>query len=61
MYIHSVKLVNYKSIGDYNEAEVILEPTITASNAVGNGNFELNDKAKSNFRVLFERISTYTN
>ena len=30
MYIHSVKLVNYKSVGDYDEAEVILEPTITA-------------------------------
>ena len=30
MYIHSVKLVNYKSIGDYGEAEVILEPTVTA-------------------------------
>ena len=30
MYIHSVKLVNYKSIGDYDEAEVILEPTVTA-------------------------------
>ena len=30
MYIHSVKLVNYKSIGDYDEAEVIIEPTVTA-------------------------------
>ena len=30
MYIHSVKLINYKSIGDYSEAEVILEPTVTA-------------------------------
>ena len=30
MYIHSVKLTNYKSIGDYPETEVILEPTVTA-------------------------------
>jgi len=30
LYIHSVKLVNYKSIGDYDEAEVIIEPTVTA-------------------------------
>ena len=30
MYIHSVKLINYKSIGDYDESEIILEPTITA-------------------------------
>lgn len=30
MIIHSVKLINYKSIGDYNEAEIIIEPKITA-------------------------------
>ena len=30
MYIHSVKLINFKSIGDYLEAEVILEPRVTA-------------------------------
>lgn len=30
MYVHSVKLVNFKSIGDYPEAELILEPKITA-------------------------------
>ena len=30
MYVHSVKLINFKSIGDYPEAEVILEPRITA-------------------------------
>jgi len=30
MYIHSIKLVNYKSIGDYNENEVIIEPKVTA-------------------------------
>ena len=29
MYIHSVKLINYKSIGDYDESEVILEKGIT--------------------------------
>lgn len=30
MYIHSVKLINFKSIGDYSEVEVILEPRVTA-------------------------------
>ena len=30
MYIHSVKLINFKSIGDYPEVEVILEPRVTA-------------------------------
>ena len=30
MYIHSVKLVNFKSIGDYPESEIILEPNVTA-------------------------------
>ncbi len=30
MYIHSVKLVNYKSVGDYPEPEIILEPKVTA-------------------------------
>ena len=29
MYVHSVKLVNYKSIGDYDENEIVLEPRIT--------------------------------
>lgn len=29
MYVHSVKLVNYKSIGDYSENEILLEPKIT--------------------------------
>ena len=29
MYIHSVKLINYKSIGDYAESEIILEPKVT--------------------------------
>lgn len=30
MYVHSVKLNNFKSIGDYPESEVILEPRVTA-------------------------------
>ena len=30
MYIHSVKLINYKSIGDYAESEIILEQGVTA-------------------------------
>lgn len=30
MYIHSVQLINYKSLGDYPETKVIIEPTITA-------------------------------
>ena len=30
MYVHSVRLENYKSIGDYPESEVILEPRVTA-------------------------------
>ena len=30
MKIHSVKLVNFKSIGDYDKNEVIVEPRITA-------------------------------
>ncbi len=29
MYIHSVKLINFKSIGNYPEAEIILEPRVT--------------------------------
>lgn len=30
MYVHSVKLTNFKSFGDYKENEVIVEPRITA-------------------------------
>ena len=30
MYVHSVKLINYKSLGDYQESEIIIEPTVTA-------------------------------
>ena len=49
MYIHSVKLVNYKSIGDYDEAEVILEPKITA--IIGK-----NESGKSNVLEGLSRI-----
>lgn len=30
MYVHSVKLVNFKSFGDYSESTIILEPGVTA-------------------------------
>ena len=30
MYVHSVRLANFKSIGDYPESEIILEPRVTA-------------------------------
>lgn len=30
MYIHSVKLINFKSIADCPEAEIILEPRVTS-------------------------------
>ena len=30
MYVHAVKLTNYKSIGDYTESEIIIEPRVTA-------------------------------
>lgn len=30
MYVHSVKLINYKSIGNYTESEIIIEPRVTA-------------------------------
>lgn len=30
LYIHSVKLINFKSIGDYPESEIIIEPRVTA-------------------------------
>lgn len=30
MYVHSVKLINYKSIGEYKESEMIIEPRVTA-------------------------------
>ena len=49
MYVHSVKLINFKSIGDYPEAEVILEPNITA--IIGK-----NESGKSNVLDGLSRI-----
>lgn len=51
MYVHSVKLVNYKSIGDYDESEIIIEPRVTAiigKNESGKSNV-LDGLAKINF------------
>ena len=50
MYIHSVKLVNYKSIGDYPETEIILEPKVTA--IIGR-----NESGKSNILDGLSRIN----
>lgn len=49
MYVHSVKLINYKSIGDYPEAELLLEPRITA--IIGQ-----NESGKSNIIDGLSRI-----
>ena len=49
MYVHSVQLVNYKSFGNYNESEVILEPRITA--IIGK-----NESGKSNVLEGLSRI-----
>lgn len=52
MYIHSVKLINFKSIGDYPEAEIILEPKVTAiigKNESGKSNV-LNGLSRIRFR-----------
>ena len=49
MYIHSVKLINFKSIGEYPEAEVILEPRVTA--IIGK-----NESGKSNVLDGLSRI-----
>lgn len=51
LYVHAVKLVNYKSIGDYAESEIILEPRITAiigKNESGKSNV-LDGLSKINF------------
>lgn len=53
MYVHSVKLVNYKSIGDYPESEVIIEPRVTA--IIGK-----NESGKSNILDGLSRISFTT-
>lgn len=50
MYIHSVKLVNYKSIGDYPETEIILEPKVTP--IIGR-----NESGKSNILDGLSRIN----
>lgn len=50
MYIHSVKLINFKSIGDYTESEIILEPNITA--IIGK-----NESGKSNILDGLSRIN----
>ncbi len=50
MYIHSVKLTNFKSIGDYAESEIILEPKVTA--IIGK-----NESGKSNILDGLSRIS----
>lgn len=50
MYIHSVKLINFKSIGDYPESEIILEPKVTA--IIGK-----NESGKSNILDGLSRIN----
>lgn len=50
MYIHSVELINFKSIGDYPESKIILEPKITA--IVGK-----NESGKSNILDGLSRIN----
>lgn len=50
MYVHSVKLVNYKSIGDYAESEVIIEPRVTA--IIGK-----NESGKSNILDGLSRVN----
>ena len=49
MYIHSVKLINFKSIADYPEAEIILEPRVTS--IIGR-----NESGKSNILEGLSRI-----
>ena len=49
MYIHSVKLINFKSIADYPEAEIILEPRVTS--IIGR-----NESGKSNILEGISRI-----
>ena len=59
MYIHSVKLVNFKSIGDYPESEIILEPNVTAiigKNESGKSNV-LEGLSKINFEIYGQQRS----
>lgn len=53
MYVHSVKLINYKSFGDYAENEIILEPRVTA--IIGK-----NESGKSNVLDGLRRIGFTT-
>ena len=53
MYVHSVKLINYKSIGDCSESEIILEPMITA--VIGK-----NERGKSNVLNGLSQIQLIT-
>lgn len=50
MYVHSVKLINFKSIGEDENSEIILEPRITA--IIGK-----NESGKSNILDGLSRIS----
>lgn len=52
MYVHSVKLVNFKSFGDYQENEIILEPKVTA--IIGK-----NESGKSNVLDGLSRINFF--
>lgn len=54
MYIHSVKLINFKSIGDYPESEIILEPKVTS--IIGK-----NESGKSNVINGLAHLSLITN
>lgn len=54
MYIHSVKLTNFKSIGNYSEAEIILEPRVTA--IIGK-----NESGKSNILEGLSKIDFIKN
>ena len=58
MYVHSVKLINYRSIGEYDESEVILEPRVTAiigKNESGKSNV-LEGLSKVNFLSINPNI-----
>ena len=50
MYIHSVKLVNFKSIGNYPESEILLAPKVTPM--IG-----INESGKSNIVDGLSRIT----
>lgn len=54
MYVHSVKLINFKSIGDDENSEIILEPRITA--IIGK-----NESGKSNILDGLSCISFFDN